>query len=75
MNSEDLPEFMTIAEVSKYLRLSENVVRIKRREGAFPNSSRPGRNWLIPRDDVVVYLVNTRDSKKSTTRRKGLYRD
>lgn len=74
MNGNDLPEFMTIAEVSKYLRLSENVVRIKRRQGVFPNAVRPGRSWLIPRDDVVVYLVNSRDSKGSATRRKGLYR-
>lgn len=54
------PDYMTISEVAEYLRLSENVVRIKNREGAFPNAVRPGRGWLIPRDDVVVYLVNSR---------------
>ncbi|AER26591.1 MeR-like helix-turn-helix DNA binding domain protein [Gordonia phage Amore2] len=49
-------ELLNTREVSEILMVTEATVRVKLREGVFPNASRPGKSWLIPRSDVHKYI-------------------
>lgn len=56
MATEEKPEYLTVREAAKLLRVTEWTIRKHLREGVYPGAIRPGRNWLIPRADVHAYF-------------------
>lgn len=49
-------ERLTVNEVAEIFRVSAETVRIWITEGKFPNTIRPGRKFLILRDDVTAII-------------------
>lgn len=53
-------KYLTAREVADMLRLNLNTVRRFVGEGRFPNTVKPGVEFLIPEADVQAYLESTR---------------
>lgn len=56
LSMEDLPENALVEEVAQFFRTTIQVVRQWIKAGEFPNAYKSGRNYLIPKDDVVNYM-------------------
>lgn len=53
-------DFITVVETAKILMLSEYRTRLLLREGKFPNAKKPGKSWMIPRQDVYDYIESSK---------------
>lgn len=49
-------DLLTTEQVSEILLVTPGTVRHLLRDGKFPNATRPGRGWLVPRSDVHSYI-------------------
>lgn len=53
---------LNVAEAAAMLHVHEETVKSEIRAGAIP-ASKPGRSYVILRDDLLAYLRNLRDQQ------------
>lgn len=53
-------EFLTLAQATKHLELSERKVRYMLANGELPFATKVGRNWRFSKNGIINYLSRTR---------------
>jgi excisionase family DNA binding protein len=56
-NIDDLPEVLTVDEVSRLLRVDRKTIYVQVREGSIPGARRVGRTIRISREAVLRWLT------------------
>lgn len=56
MTASERPDHYTVEEVAKIMRIAPWTARRMVRDNKFPNASKPGRQWLIPAEDLTNLL-------------------
>ena len=67
------PEFLTVDEVAELLRVSARTVQRLLKEGKLPGV-RVGRQWRIPRAELVAYLKAPTRASAEGRRERGTER-
>lgn len=49
----DLPALCLVPEVAQFFRQTDETIRGWIKKGSFPNAFKTGRNYLIPKQDVL----------------------
>lgn len=53
---EEMPDNALVPEVAVFFRTTDMVVRKLIKDGEFPNAALRGKNYLIPKKDVIAYM-------------------
>lgn len=62
---ENLPEMLTATEVCDFFRVSRTTVGTWLSDGSLPGALKLGRDWRIPKTDVMEFAIKLYGDKEN----------